>query len=60
MPIVKMNSTKPKLPSSLGMNTPKCPNRSAIKITAETSSETPFTLIFPNMNPNATITNKAK
>ena len=33
MPMVKMNNTKPKFPSSLGMITPKCPNRRAIKIT---------------------------
>jgi len=60
MPMVKMNNTKPKFPSSLGMITPKCPNRRAIKITADTSRERPLICILPNMNPKAIIRNKAK
>ena len=60
MPMVKINNTKPKFPSSLGMITPKCPNRRAIKITADTSRERPLICILPNMNPKAIIRNKAK
>ena len=60
IPMVKMNSTNPKLPNSLGMITPKCPNSKAIKITAETSRDNPLILILPNMKPNATIRKRAK
>ena len=60
MPMVKMNSTSPKLPSSLGMMTPKCPNSRAMKITADTSSDNPLILILPNMKPRATMRNRAK
>ena len=60
IPIVKIKSTSPKLPNSLGITTPKCPKSKAMKITAETSSEMPRILIFPNTKPNATIRNKAK
>ena len=58
MPMVKMNSTSPKLPSSLGMMTPKCPNSRAMKITADTSSDNPLILILPNMKPRATMRNR--
>jgi hypothetical protein len=60
MPMVKMKSTSPKFPNSLGMMTPKCPNSRAMKMTAETSSESPLILILPNMKPKATIRKSAK
>ena len=60
MPMVNMNSTSPKFPSSLGIITPKCPKSRAMKITAETSSDNPLILILPSMKPNATIRKRAK
>ena len=51
---------QPKFPNSLGMMTPKCPNSRAMKMTAETSSESPLILILPNMKPKATIRKSAK
>jgi hypothetical protein len=50
----------PKFPSSLGIITPKCPKRRAMKITADTSSDSPLILILPNMKPNATIRKREK
>ena len=46
--MVKIKSTKPKFPNSLGMITPKCPKSKAMKITADTSSDKPFILILPS------------
>ena len=60
MPMVKMKSTSPKFPNSLGMMTPKCPNSRAMKMTAETSSESPLILILHNMKPKATMRKSAK
>ena len=60
IPIVKIKSTKPKFPNSLGMMTPKCPKRSAIKITADTSRDNPLILTLPSINPNATIRKREK
>ena len=60
MPMVNMNSTSPKFPSSLGIITPKCPKSRAMKITAETSSDNPLILILPNMKPKATMRKSAK
>ena len=60
MPMVKIKRTSPKLPSSLGMNTPKCPKSKAMKITADTSRESPLTLMRPNIKPSATIRNNEK
>ena len=60
IPMVKMNNTNPKLPNSLGIETPKCPKSKAMKITADTSRETPRILIRPSINPKATMRNKAK
>ena len=45
----------PKLPNSLGILTPQWPKARAMKITAETSSDSPAILMRPNMNPKATI-----
>jgi hypothetical protein len=58
--MVKMKSTKPKFPNSLGMITPKCPKRRAMKITADTSRDNPLILILPSINPNATIRKREK
>ena len=60
MPMVKMNNTRPKLPNSLGMTTPKCPKSNAMNITAETSSDKPLIFIRPSMKPKATMRNRAK
>ena len=60
IPIVKMKSTRPKFPNSLGMITPKCPNSNAMKITADTSSDSPLILILPNMKPSATMRKSEK
>ena len=60
IPMVKIKSTNPKFPSYLGIITPKCPKRRAMKITADTSSDSPLILILPNMKPNATIRKREK
>ena len=60
MPMVNMKRTRPKLPKSFGINTPKWPKSKAMKITADTSSDTPLILILPNMKPKATMVKRAK
>ena len=60
MPIVKMKSTRPRSPNSLGITTPKCPKARATNITADMSSDRPRILILPSMKPSAIITNSAK
>ena len=60
MPMVKINKTSPKLPSSFGMTTPQCPKASAINITADTSSDNPAIRTRPSIKPNATIRNTEK
>ena len=55
IPMVKINNTSPKFPSSLGIDTPQWPNASAMKMTADTSSESPAILIRPSIKPKATI-----
>ena len=58
--MVKIKSTRPKFPNSLGMITPKCPKSKAMKITADSSSYKPFILILPSIKPNATIRKSEK
>ena len=60
IPIAKINNTRPKFPNSLGIITPKCPNNNAMKITADTSSDSPLILILPNIKPNATMRKSEK
>ena len=49
IPIVKINKIIPKFCRSDGIRIPKWPNNNAIKITAETSNDTPLILIDPSM-----------
>ena len=51
---------QPEVPSSFGMDTPQCPKARAMKITADTSSDRPITLIRPSIKPKATIKKIAK